>query len=191
MPNRPTAAMRFVSRVQRLEALPRSGWLVSGVTTPESVAAHSYEVAVIAMWIADEVGGVDVERVLRMALLHDVGEALVTDIPTPTKRLIGEVAVHDAERRAAAAILSDAPSDWLQYVDAYEERATIEARIVKAADVIQMLAKALTYDRTRRGDVERFFRPRRDDYGIGFVREVLDQLQQMYDEKSWFVSDFD
>lgn len=183
-------ALRFIRRVQRLEALPRTGWLVSGVVAPESVAAHSYEVALIAMWIADEVGEADVERVLRIALLHDVGEALTTDIPTPVKRLIGVEVVHDAERRAAATVLEGRPS-WVQHVEEYEARLSLEARIVKAADVIQMLARALTYDRARRGDVERFFRPARDDYGIPFVRVVLDELYAIYREQRWALSDFD
>ena len=78
------ALLRLISRIQRLEDLPRTGWVVSGVPNPESIAAHSYEVAVIALWLAESIDDeVDVAHVLKIALLHDVGEALTTDIPAP------------------------------------------------------------------------------------------------------------
>lgn len=167
------------------------GWVVSGVPRPESVAAHLYEVALIALWIAESVEGANTERVLRIALLHDVAEALTTDIPAPVKRLIGKSAVHDAETRAAGIVLAEAPPGWLDAVHEYDAAATLEARIVKAADTIQMLARALAYEASGQGDLRRFFRPDRDDYGIAFVREVLDEIEARHARGEWFVSDFD
>lgn len=186
------AVLRFVSRLQRLEALPRTGWLVSGVARPESVAAHIYEVSLVALWIADSIDDpVDVGKLARIALLHDVGEAITTDIPTPVKRLIGLQAVHDAERHAAEIVLQDAPPSWIAAVHEYEERESLEARIVKAADTIQMLARALAYQATGQGDVTRFFGPARPDYGIPFVRSVLDEIARRHREDDWFTPDFD
>lgn len=186
------ALLRFVSRLQRLEALPRIGWVVSGVARPESVAAHLYEVALLSLWIAEMIEeDVDTERVMRIALLHDVGEAVITDIPTPAKRLIGRDVVRVAERTAAATVLESAPSSWLDAVDEYNEASTIEARVVKAADTIQMLARALAYAKSGQGDLRRFFEPERSDYGIGFVRDVLDEIERLHHAGEWFVCDFD
>lgn len=188
----PADVLRFLSRIQRLEALPRTGWLVSGVPRPESIAAHLYEVALLSLWIAESLDeDVDTARVMRIALLHDVGEALTTDIPTPAKRLIGRDVVHAAERRAAATVLEAAPESWLDAVDEYDAAESIEARIVKAADTIQMLARGLAYVQAGQGDLRRFFRPKRDDYGIAFVRAVLDEIEKVYEEGSWPVADFD
>ena len=96
------------------------------------------------------------------------------------KHLVGADVVSLAESRAAHLVLSDAPESWADAHDAYEARSTIEARVVKAADRIQMLHKALTYDRQRRGDTSRFFEDpsRDDDLGLPIVAEIFARLRE-------------
>ena len=48
----------------------------------ESVAEHSWRLALMAYWISDEFPGVDMNKVIRMCLIHDIGEAFTGDIPT-------------------------------------------------------------------------------------------------------------
>ena len=187
-----SAGLRLLSRIQRLEALPRTGWIVSGVARPESISAHIYEVAVLSLFIADHVDEpVDVERVLRIALLHDVGEAITTDIPTPTKRLIGRDVVRRAEEQAARVVCSGAPEQWPDAIREYNDAESLESRIVKAADTVQMLARALAYQSTGQGDVRRFFRPDRSDYGLPIVRDMIDELATRFAADDWFVADLD
>jgi putative hydrolase of HD superfamily len=184
--------LRLITRADRLESLPRTGWLVGGVVQPESIAAHAYGVAVVALWIADTIDeSVDTEQVLRIALLHDLGEALTTDLPRPVKRLIGNEAVHRAEEAAFATIADDAGVAWLGAYDAYRAADLLEARIVKAADRIQMLAKAATYENQRRGDVARFFEGDDPDFGIPIVGEILVRLRERRALGEWFDADFD
>ncbi|WP_457743107.1 HD domain-containing protein, partial [Thermococcus sp.] len=68
-----------------LKRLPRTGWLLRGVPNPESIADHSFRVALITLFLADELKarGVEVntEKALKIALLHDIGETRITDIP--------------------------------------------------------------------------------------------------------------
>lgn len=186
------ALLRFISRLQRLEALPRTGWLVGGVVAPESVAAHVHEVALIAMWLADHIDQpVDTERVLRIALLHDVSESLTTDVPRPVKVLFGAEAFAAAERRATDIVLGDAPPQWREHVEEYASAASLEARIVKAADRIQMLARALAYEAANNGDTHRFWAGEHPDYGIELVREIVDRLVELHESEGWFPADFD
>jgi putative hydrolase of HD superfamily len=190
----PDQLIRFVSRAERLESFPRSGWIACGVDQPESVAAHVHGVALIAMWIGDHVDDdVDTERLLRIALLHDIGEALMTDLPWPVKRFVDPEAVADGEARAADTVLEDAPAAWRASVRAYRELDSLEARIVKASDRIQMLCKSLQYRSQNRGDVERFWQVERnfEDYGIPLVRRVLDRLVEMHESGEWFENGFD
>src|SRR4051812_41340087 len=72
--------------LQRLKRLDRTGWVLRGLPAgAESVAAHSYGVALAAMLLADECAerGVEVDagRVMRLALLHDLQETRTGDMP--------------------------------------------------------------------------------------------------------------
>lgn len=186
--------LRLVARTERLESFPRTGWLVCGVQGPESVAAHVWETTIIAMWLADHVNEpVDVERVLRMALVHDIGESMLTDLPWPVKRFIGAEPIAAGEARAAGEVLADAPDSWREALDAYEAKDTLEARLVKAADRIQMLAKALQYRSQQRGDVRRFFSEQRnfDDFGIPLVAAILERLRDHWEADDWYPAHFD
>ncbi|MEM1349544.1 MAG: HD family hydrolase [Myxococcota bacterium] len=192
--DRAQALLRFIQRAERLEALPRTGWLVCGVTEPESVASHTYVVALIALFIADHIDeDVDVEAMLRMALLHDIAEAMLTDLPWPVKRFVGKETVADAEARAGHLITCEAHPDWPDALARYEAFDSLEARIVKAADRIQMLAKSLQYDTQRRGDTRRFWTSERnfEDFGIPLVAEVLSALRRHHDAGTWHTADFD
>lgn len=186
--------LRLIARTERLESFPRSGWVVCGVQGPESVAAHVYETTLIAMWLADHVEeNVDTEKVLRIALLHDIGESLLTDLPWPVKKFIGKDAIADGEARAVDEVLANAPPTWREAVGAYEDADTLEARIVKASDRIQMLAKSLQYHSQRRGDVRRFWDESRnfEDFGIPLVRAVIDRLREHWDNEDWYPAHYD
>jgi putative hydrolases of HD superfamily len=186
--------LRLIARSGRLESLPRTGWMVCGVQGPESIAAHIWETTLIAMWLADHIDEpVDTEKVLRIALLHDIGEAMLTDLPWPVKRFIGAEAVAQGEARAVGEVLADAPDDWRAAYGAYDEAHSLEARLVKGADRIQMLAKALQYRSQGRGDVQRFFAEERnfDDFGIELVGAVLDRLRAHWDADDWYPAHFD
>ena len=76
--------VRFLHRVGRLKALPRSGWRHCGVPAgeTESVADHSYRTAILAWLAAASHPELDRDRVLKLALVHDLAEALAGD-PTP------------------------------------------------------------------------------------------------------------
>ena len=72
--------------LQRLKRLDRTGWILRGLPNgTESVAAHSFGVSVTAMLLADKLIAqgitVDVEKILRIALLHDWAEVRVGDMP--------------------------------------------------------------------------------------------------------------
>ena len=188
--------LRLIARAERLEALPRTGWFVCGVQHPESVASHSYMVALISLALSELATAqglsVDRERLLLIALVHDLPEAITTDLPRPVKALLGEELCRDAERDAAAQILSHLPAGHEAY-SLYHEGRCLEARLVKAADKIQMLAKALQYHHQRRGAVERFFAVAtwRSDPELEFLTEVFDELRRRYEADDWFVGDFD
>jgi putative hydrolase of HD superfamily len=88
-------------------------------------------------------------RLLAIALLHDLAEALLGDLPASARRLIGADAKRAAERRAIEELLADLPNraEYLALWDEYAAGTSAEARLVKELDRIEMLAQALAYER--------------------------------------------
>jgi putative hydrolase of HD superfamily len=173
-------AIELVQLFDRLAALPRTGWLLRGVVDPESIAEHSYGVAVVAALIVDDLRArgqtVDGERVLRMALVHDIAEAFTGDIPMPAKSDALRTALAEAEETTLAAVLP--PAQLALWKEA-EACATLEARIVKAADKLQMIIKALTYTQQKRGDLAEFFEGKnRRTMDLAFVEAVLAEVDE-------------
>src|SRR5258706_12381972 len=94
--------------LQCLKRLERTGWTLRGLPNgTESVAAHSFGVSVTAMLLADEIKSrgldVDIERVLKMALLHDWAETRVGDMPRTGINYFGA----DVRKRAESAAFAD------------------------------------------------------------------------------------
>ncbi len=170
--------------LQRLKRLDRTGWVLRGLPPgAESVAAHSYGVALAAMMLADECAArgveVDVARVLRLALLHDLQETRTGDMPRTMADYYGAEARRAAERAAFDDIVRGAGAShaagYSELHEAYETRAGVEARLVKAADVIDLLAQALAFERAgSRGLAEFWEGAEARDFGLeGEAREVV------------------
>lgn len=104
---------------------------------PESVAEHSWRLALLAYWLKDDFPEADMDRVIRMCLIHDLGEAFTGDIPSFRKTAEDE-AVEEARLRAWVGTL---PEPFRAEMDALyremAERATTEARIFKALDNLE------------------------------------------------------
>jgi putative hydrolase of HD superfamily len=173
----PSELVDVVQFLDRLAALPRTGWLLRGVTDPESIAEHSLGVAVVASLLVDDLRergvAVDGEKVLRMALVHDAAEAFTGDIPMPAKTPELKAALVRAEDGLLANVLTPAQLSLWREVEA---GATIEARVIKAADKLQMTIKALTYVQQGRGRLDEFFAKKSAD--LDLAREAFAEIER-------------
>ncbi|MCA1555421.1 MAG: HD domain-containing protein, partial [Acidobacteria bacterium] len=152
----------------------------------ESVAAHSYGVAFAAMLLADEVQArgveVDVERVLRIALLHDVAEARTGDMPRTMALYYGAEARASAERAAFDDMMRNLDerqgADYAALHEDYERRESLEARLVKAADIVDLLAQALAFERAGARELGEFWEGATErDFNLeGAAREAVSEL---------------
>ena len=147
------------------------------------MAAHSYGVALTAMLLADECAArgvrVDVGRVVRIALLHDLQETRTGDMPRTVADYYGKEARRAAERAAFDDIMRGAgegrAAEYAELHEDYEARASVEARLVKAADVVDLLAQALAFERAGSRGLGEFWEGAADrDFQLeGAAREVV------------------
>jgi len=183
--NQKSKMLPVLLELQRLKRLDRTGWVLRGLPPgAESVAAHSYGVALAAMMLADECAArgveVDAERVLRLALLHDLAETRTGDMPRTVADYYGKEARKAAERAAFDDIMRGSPraEAYGALHEDYEERRSLEARLVKAADVVDLLAQALAFERAgARGLAEFWEGAEARDFGLeGASREVVREV---------------
>lgn len=156
--------LKVLLELQRLKRLDRTGWTLRGLPNgTESVAAHSFGVSVTAMLMADELiaRGVhlNIEKLLRLALLHDWAETRVGDMPRTATKYFGSEARRQAEGTAFADIVKSATTadDYVELYEEYEKRESLEARLVKAADVIDLLVETLALERAGARGLDEFW----------------------------------
>lgn len=134
----------FLFEMGHLKNLPRSGWLLLGIPEPESVAEHSFRVAMVGIMLA-AMDGADVGRTAALCLFHDGHETRVGDVPS-----VGRAYVTTASPEAVTAHQTAAMPDEIAKVVAeltaeYEAHETHEARLAHDADKLETLLQAAEY----------------------------------------------
>ncbi len=138
--------VRFFVRSGRLKVERRRGWVKKlGLDAPESVADHSYRTALMTMVISDS-RGLDTGKALRLALLHDLPEAIAGDAMPEERSGKHKTAT---ETKAMKEILRDLPGDvsslyqetWLEFLEGTSE----EAKLVRQLDKLEMAIQAWEY----------------------------------------------
>jgi putative hydrolase of HD superfamily len=178
--------INLLSELMRLKAVPRMGWLLRSVRDVESVAAHTFGVAFVAMLLADRARArgreVDVERVLRMALLHDLTEARTGDLPSTIKRYFGSATLKAADERVLREMLSNLGSLGESYLELwleYEHRATLEARLVKGADKLDLLLQAFEYEKGGAAGLQEFWEGAAEDFATLEIEDLIEDLIEL------------
>ena len=138
-----------------LKDIPRTGWVRAGVNSPESVAAHSWGMSVLAMHLCPE--DLDRTRVIEMCLVHDLPEVEVGDL-TPNDDTSTKAA---DEHRAMTRL---APQ-WLGLFEEYEAQETEEAKFVKYLDKLDMALMARIYEEKHGLDLSEFIASAREVIG--------------------------
>jgi len=118
-----------------LKDVNRQGWVNAGVPSPESVAAHSWGMAVLALKLCPD--DLILEHVLKLCLVHDVPEIMVGDLTPDDDRT-----TKSADERAAMERLAP---EWVGLFDEYEQQSSPEAVFVRSLDKLDMALQAKVY----------------------------------------------
>lgn len=131
----PRTLIDFLGMIEKLKCNTRHSWTSSG--RRESVAEHSWRLAVLAMLCSDEYPELDMNKVIRMCLIHDFGEAVTGDIPAFLKTDADEL----TEDAAIASLLSALPDSTAEELaELFSEMSALktdEAKLYKALDNLE------------------------------------------------------
>lgn len=136
----------FFYLASELKRIPRTGWKNKvGIEHPESVADHSYGAALMAMIFSD-IHNLDTEKILKMALLHDLAESITGDF------MPGEISPENkrtSENEAMQEILAKLPENiaikYQSIWDEYIRADTTESVLLHDIDKLEMAIQAMKY----------------------------------------------
>ena len=139
--------LELLLELQTLDRVPRSGYFLRGISDCESISEHTFHVASLVWLLAAREPSVDRARAMEIALVHDLAELRLGDIPRTARTYLPAEVKHAAERKAAADILAPADPEALARYDEYERGESVESRFVKACDKLQLMLKVSVYER--------------------------------------------
>ena len=138
----------FFKMAANLKNVSRQGWIDKlSISNPESVADHSYSMAIMCMVISD-LENYDSEKILKMVMLHDLAESKTGDftpdqIPKEKKTVL--------ENEAFLEIMENLPenikSKYLEIWNEYQENDSPESDIVHQIDRLEMALQARLYQK--------------------------------------------
>ena len=132
---KPAELLNILSVAEKLKCHTRHCSTSSG--RPESVAEHSWRTALMAILTASAFPEADMDKVIRMCLIHDLGEAFTGDIPSFDKTEADSKTEELALRQWVQTFPSPEREEWLALYEEMEAQQTQEAQIYKALDKLE------------------------------------------------------
>jgi putative hydrolase of HD superfamily len=131
----PTELIKLMPAAEKLKCNTRHSYTSSG--RHESVAEHSWRIALMAMLVSNEFPGADMDKVIRMCLIHDLGEAFTGDIPSFDKTAEDEQKEQNVLSDWVEGFPEPERTEWRELYAEMNELETTEAKIYKALDKME------------------------------------------------------
>jgi len=157
----PKKTIEFLAKIGKSKNIARSGWIREGIKNPESVAEHSFQLSVLVMVLADQLG-VDKEKLIKMALLHDFGEVVTEDMVWSRGTMIDIKKRAEKEQQEKKEIekvfkIIGRSHEYAEIFKEMIERTSQEAEIFWELDKLEMAVQALQYEKEQNKKLDEFF----------------------------------
>jgi putative hydrolases of HD superfamily len=173
----------FFLHLNTLKHIPRTGWVRYRIPDPESVAEHSFKSGLMAMVLADNLDvKVNKHKLLKMALMHDIGESVIGDWVIYKKGgVIDRKAKKEKDRReliAVKRIFSKIPNgkEYINLFIEFNQQKTKEAKIFAELDRLELALQAAEYEDKYGGDLSEFFETANNEIHTKQFRQLLKEL---------------
>ena len=169
----------FFKTAVNLKNISRQGWINKlSLKHPESVADHSYSMAIMGMVISD-LENYNSEKILKMILLHDLAESKIGDY-TPNQ--ISKENKIKIENNAYDEIINALPDaiklQYAQIWEEYQKQESPESKIVHQIDKLEMALQAKMYQKegASKEAIESFFKSAENEITHPKLKEILNQI---------------
>jgi len=122
---------------ERLKDTPRH--CTTSKRRTESVAEHSWRISLMAMLLTREFPEADMDKVVKMCLIHDLGECFTGDIPTFAKKEADRIKEDDLLGEWVSTLPAEVSADISELYTEMNAMQTVEAKIYKALDKLEAL----------------------------------------------------
>ncbi len=159
--NPPRKIVDFLLNATKSKRIRRSGWVRENIENPESVADHSFLLSVLAMVLGDQLG-VDKEKLIKMAILHDFGEVVTGDIVWSRGENLDIRKRAEKEIKEKGAILQlfkiiGKADEYVKIFNEMIERSSQETKVFWQLDKLEMALQALIYEKEQKKNLDEFF----------------------------------
>lgn len=129
--------LNICNTAEQLKNNTRHSWTSSG--RRESVAEHSWRLTIMAYFLSDEFPEADIDKVIRMCMFHDMGEAFTGDIPAFEKNERHEMIESQKIDQWIASMPTPYREDLTALFEEMDAQQTLEAKLYKALDKLEAL----------------------------------------------------
>lgn len=201
--------IKFFSEIGKLKLIPRRGWVIRDVKNPESIAEHTFRVAIMAWVLADRKNSkLNLEKLIKMALIHDLCEVYSGDItpydsilPKDKKkrqellktwpRFSNEKRKELAEKKfkkeneGLEKLIKDLPPKLKQEIKGlwldYENGSSPEGRFFKHADRMETFLQASEYSRSYKNlPLKPFWVQARELHDDPILLDFIEQIEKEF-----------
>lgn len=142
----------FIIKAGKLKEMKRKGWLRYGIDG-ESVASHIYRVAIISMIVGENLS-LNVEKLIKMALLHDICEANIGDITPYDMEKKEKIEIERKEMKRL--VESIGKREYYELWEEFVEGKSKEGKILQEIDKFEMILQAYEYEKKHMKNLEEF-----------------------------------
>lgn len=184
--------IKFFIEVGKLKRLHRSGWVIDNVKNPESVAEHSYRLALFVLVLGEGRTDIDVDKAVKMALIHDIAESKTGDIVIKEKwnysnripkgkfSKITAKEKFELEKNAfkgISSILGEQGEEYFKLWQEFEGGKTNESRFVNQLDNLETVLQAMEYELEEKKDLQHYFDYYRKGINDPALLKILDEIE--------------
>ena len=167
----------FFNTVANLKSVPRQGWIDKlGIQNPESVSDHTYSMTMMS-WMFSEMQNLDVLKVLKMSLIHDLAESKIGDF---TPEQISREQKNILEKNTMKEIFSELPVElqnqlsdiWTEFL----EQKTAESILVHEIDKLEMVLQAKIYEKNNGEKIDEFVESTKNEIKNPVLKELFTKV---------------